>query len=179
MTPPAEPRRVSAFMNLAKPSTTKEPLMVSTRSEGSIRTATNATARSARAMMFMPSPERSPRMAPYRTRISAPPARRISGSAGPKAGMSRAGFIVTSVCGDRCRFHGCERGLVALHERIRRNREGVEDGAGLHAVIDDEQNERRESDDLAAVQVGDPLEGGLIQRPVDDPAVEPERVGRR
>ncbi len=48
--PPAEPTSVSAFMNLAKPSTTKKPPMGTAAGAGGISTATQSPARSASAM---------------------------------------------------------------------------------------------------------------------------------
>src|SRR3712207_3462044 len=102
-------------------------------------------------------------MAPNRTMMRAPAAMRISGSTGPNAGMVRAGFIVTSVCGDSGRFHGGERSLDVVEKRLRRCCEDVKDRTGLHAVVDDEQDERREGDDLATVQVGDRLERRLVE----------------
>ena len=62
---------------------------------------------------------------------------------------------------------------------LRRGGEGVEDRAGLDAVVDHEERERDEERQLAAGEVGHRHQLALLQHAEDHPAVEPERVGRR
>src|SRR5215212_5715994 len=161
--PAAAPISVSPFMNFAKESTTKEPASASVRSEGSIRTATKAIPMSARAAMFMTSTERSPLNAPKSTRARTPAARRISGRAGPNRGRLSAGSITISR-GDRRRLHDGERGLDLAEELRRRSIEGIQDRVRLDAVIDDEQDERRQDQEFPPVEVGDRLQGRLRER---------------
>src|SRR3954454_19739674 len=165
---------VRDFMNLAKASTTKEPLSASTRPAGSSQTAMSATAMRASAPMFIRSADRSPRNAPNRTRVSTPIARMISGSAGPSTGDESAGVILTSVSGQHCRFHGRQCCLIVRHERVRRRRETVENRAGMRAVIHDEENERSQDHDLAPVEILDALQGRLVEDAVHHAAIEPQ-----
>src|SRR3954447_19590409 len=167
-------------MYLAKPSTMKEPPIVTVRLAGRTRTAIRATRRSASAPRVTRAAERSPRYAPMRMRIRTPTARMISGSAGPKAGVVTSGFMRASVEGQNGGGLGQRHGgLVALQEGVSRGRKGVEDRSGLDAVVDDQNRQRRQDRDLAPAQVGDALKRGLFQATEDDAGVEPERVGRR
>src|SRR5262245_29266843 len=137
------------------------------------------------ASQFIAPAERSPRKAPTINSTMAPTASTISGSAGRRSRNSEASFI-----GGPCAFSwslhqqrrglgGAKRPLIVVDKLGYGRRRHVEHRLRIDAERNGQHGERPERDDLAVVEILDPLELGLVKLAEDHFSIEPERIGSR
>src|SRR5262245_27907214 len=113
----------------------------------------------------------------------APTASTISGKAGMSSRNSKVSFIGGPCALPRSldqhggSLGGAERPMIVVKELGHGGRRHVEHRLGVDAEGDGQCRERSERDDLAIVEILDAGELGLVERPEDDLAIEPERIG--
>src|SRR5690606_16302015 len=172
-----EPPSVSSFISRANGSLTKAPpKAVPSPTKTTIQPPTPRISAMERPVTVVLA--RSPEKTPIIRSASAPAARISSGAARIRL-WERSAVIVLALLDRHSGLGGLDGKRDVVDEGVDRCRRHLEDRHRIDAEQDDEEHQRVDDGLLARREVEQALQAFLGQRPEDDAAIEPQRVGRR